>query len=176
MSTKAAALIIYIGIFVLIFVVGIMIRVYCTKGGWKCEYDERQQISQGRGYKYGYYTMLIYFAVNYMAITILGHPWAEEYVDILLGMLLGIGVFCIYCIMNEAFLSLNQKPKRYAAIILVIAIMNGLGAASSIMRGNVLIQDGKLTGNCLNLYCAILMFAVWFAMVAKYFISKREVD
>lgn len=109
-------------------------------------------------------------------INLLEYSWAEENVDLLIGMLISLGVYTVYCIMHEAFLSLNQNPKRYALVLVFVGLANGISAIRQLRAGEAIIQNGRITSSSLNLLCAVFMFVILAAMLLKHFMSKREVD
>lgn len=166
----------FLGVFIILFVIGLMIRFYNTKGSWRCKYDERQERIQGKGYRYGFYSMIVYLGLDYLIINLMEYQWAESNVDLALGIFLGVGVYAIYCIMNGAFISLNENPKRYAAVVLFVAVINGICAVKMLMEGEMLIRHGQLSVNCLNLVCAVFLFIILGFMALKHLMDKRESD
>lgn len=176
MSNQVGSFLLFAGAFVVCFLVGLAIRYFHTGGSWKCEYDERQELVRGRGYKYGFITLAVYYALDYMVLNIFEREWAQQHVDILIGILLGIGVYAIYCIMNEAFLSLRENQKRYIITLVFVMICNAAGAAVPLISGESLIEDGRITSNCINLFCALLLTIILFVMALKQTMIKREDD
>lgn len=163
----------FVGLFVGCLVAGLLLRFVKTEGSWRCRFDERQELHRGRGYKYGFYTLLCYIVVDYVVINVFEKQWAAEGVDILIGVIVSVGVYAIYCIFHEAFLSLNENPKRYVAVIIFCMLLNGLGAVMQFQH-NPVIENGQLTTHCMNLVCAVLMAVVLIALALKYGISQKE--
>lgn len=162
------------GILCGIFVAILIAKMTRKDGSVKCKYDERQEIIRGRGFKYGFYTLLIYFALDIFLEELL-ERFAEQSVILFIGMCLGLAVYAVYGIWNDGYISLNENPTRVIITFILIAVFN---FAVSIMRyllhGDLCV-NGVLTLNGINLVCGLLLLVVVFAMLAKQ-ISRRKED
>ncbi len=138
------------------------------KQGKSCEFDERQELERGRGFKYGFFTILLYNLLYGATVIDGASTWCDPFVGYFIGACLGLAVFGVYCIWKEAYASLSQTP------IAVYTIL-GFSAATQILLGltnmeqDRLIEDGKLTVRSANLFlgvvCAVLLIT--------YFIRNR---
>lgn len=129
------------------------------KKGSNFEYDERQQVARGNGFKYGYITGLVYNGmlclINVSGIAV---P-VEQSVLIMGGMLLSVLVYAVFCIQHDAYVSLNENANR---LMLVFTILGGVNSFIGIMHcvHGTMIEDGILTFRSINLLCGILLLAV----------------
>ncbi|MBQ5568411.1 MAG: hypothetical protein IIT41_04120 [Oscillospiraceae bacterium] len=67
------------------------------------DYDERQLVIRGKAYKVGFLSTLGAGAVYGFISTVLKRPLAEDGIAVFFILLFGVGVFVVYCIMNDAF-------------------------------------------------------------------------
>ena len=129
------------------------------KKGSNFEYDERQQVARGNGFKYGYITSIIYNA-SLCLITIpkIAIP-VETGVLIIGGVLLSALVYVVYCIQNDAYVSLTENANR---LMLVFTIISGINIFIGIMHiiHGTMIENGVLTFRCINLLCGIMMLII----------------
>lgn len=161
---------ILIGMLTGIFVgalLSIVILIACNKDRkLKTEYDERQQLIRGKGYKYGFYTMmgaivlLIILKVAEVNIPI------HDAVVLFFIIALGISETVTYDIMHDAYFGLNNKINSYLIAFGLIAMINVLVVIGVGMSGN-LVQDGVLGLNGMNLICAMMLFWIFIVMMIK---------
>ena len=99
---------------------------------------------------------------------------APSWCDYTMGNYLGIGlallVFGVYCIWNDAYMNLNQKPWSVHLMFGVLALCN-LGIAENNQRIGTLFVDGKLGFGAVN-----LVFAVMFIVFEIVFFIKRSLE
>ena len=76
--------------------------------------------------------------------------------------------FGVYCIWNDAYMNLNQKPWSVHLMFGVLALCN-LGIAENNQRIGTLFADGKLGFGAVN-----LVFAVMFIVFEIVFFIKRS--
>lgn len=95
------------------------------------EYDERQLIIRGKGYKYGFATFMIYGIIYFLYSTVGGKPIMLDGVATFLGVMLGVFVLACYNILNDAQFGYKDSGKRallvygiVAAICLTVSIIN----------------------------------------------------
>ena len=141
----------------------------------KFTYDERQNTSRGVGYKYAFFTLLIYNAVCGCIDMAIEIPWAEPLTVAIIGIALSVLVHVIYCIWNECYFSMNEEPKRVLIFFAIIAVINVIIA---IMQGRAgeLIENGVLTNQCANLIVAIMFGIIMIALAIKTALKKCEVE
>lgn len=141
----------------------------------KFTYDERQKAARGVGYKYAFFTLVIYNAVYGILDMSLQIKWAESLTAMLIGICLAVLVHVIYSIWHECYFSMNEEPKRVLIFFGVIAAVNAVIAVMQGMNGE-LIENGMLTHSCANLVVAVMFGCIMIALAAKWFQKKREVE
>ena len=141
--------------------------------GLKQNYDERQELLRGKGFKYAFYTMLI---LNFALFTF---ETAEVYLPMSAGIamffseLIGVGVYAVYCIWKDAYFALNQKANTLTAVFFVMGTMNLMMGIDAFVKG-VAIQNNQLTFRSMNLFCGILMLVLCGTLLLKKFCQDRE--
>ena len=154
------------GIVVGLLVTFILLIVMRTDGSLKAKYDERQELVRGRGFKYGFFTMMIYYAIyGYLGVAFEEIP-IDHMVGCMLGILIGVMVHACYCIWNEGYFALNENRKRVLIIFAVVAIVNFLIAGRNMVHGEM-VQDGVLTIQSLNLFCGVLLIVIAVVLFLK---------
>lgn len=139
------------------------------------EYDERQTQVRGKGYQYGYLTLLLYGILYAIADGMGMHMLVESGVGILIGAILSLCVWGGYCIWNGAYMKQNETPKTLYLLFGVLGLSNIMtGAVNLHTRG--LLEDGRLSYRVLNLLCGI-MFLVFFVLFAiRSQMDEREME
>lgn len=137
-----------------------------TDKGKKCKFDERQEIVRGKGFKYGFFTMLICNGL-FICMKIAEIPlFAELEVLITIGSFTGISVWLVYCIWNEGYFALNGDKGRMMILFVFAAIMNLCIGGYALVHGTA-IQNGKLTYHSINLFCGLLFIIIFLTMFLK---------
>ena len=143
-----------------------------TDNSLKSRYDERQQLVRGTGFKYGFFSLMFYNVAAAFLISVEKRQYIEHAALMLAGILFGVFIYGAYCIWNESYFSLNENPKRVVIVFVLIALLNfGVG-----YRGfcqGVLIEDGMLTVNCLNIFVGVLVLMLFFVMVVKHICKEK---
>lgn len=138
----------------------------------KCEYDERQTAARGKAYQAGFVTLLIYEAL-YACLDYIGLEWCENVTGIAIGIFLSVGVFAVVAVSKDAYLSMNENPKAWRLLWLVMALANcTIGAVQGYHME--LVRDGKLTANWMNFLCGLLFLVILVAQLIHDHKSKRE--
>ena len=147
----------------------------------KTEYDERQKIVIGEGYKIAYWTLAALLVLVQMYKT-LAESFGTDYlaktpfgVIAFAMIIISIMVFCVYCIFKGAYWGMNNNKKSYVIIIGGIGILNLIISISSMVRGDFVV-DGAISGAVVNLLCAVLMIVVLGAAGLKDIIDAMNDD
>ena len=103
------------------------------------EYDERQQLVRGRGYRLAYWVGFLYLVVALPVLIgqVEGQKKVEPYLLIFGGFLLQNLVFHVYCLLNHADLPLMKKPLSTAVGFFVSSIL-WMGASYNAQQRNPL--------------------------------------
>ncbi len=140
---------------------------------YKCKYDERQELLQGRAFKYAFYTLLIYLVfLIFFAMGNIRIP-AEQSVVLSFGVIFSISVFAVYSIWKEAYFSLNENKVKLFwsfSLFLLFNLIIGIWCISS----DPVIENGVLTYRCINLFLGIWGIFILIGIFIKQILSKRE--
>ena len=139
------------------------------------QYDERQELERGRGFRYGFFTMLIFnggvLCFDMMDLI----PGKNQMVLYASGLFAGILVYGVYCIWNDSYFALNQKANVCIAFFTFIGLFNLAIAVTAILKGTM-IENGRATEKFLNLECAILFLILMATMLIKKVYDKKTGD
>lgn len=161
------------GLIIGILLVVIMLTVTKTDDSLKCKFDERQELVRGRGFKYGFFTVLIcngIFAVlNLLEISL----FQAVEVAMLLSILMGVLVFASYCIWNDGYFSLNENRRSLLICFAAVGVINILIGVINTHRGVVFVNN-SLTFESANLFCGIMAVILFVVMFLKKIKDERE--
>lgn len=163
------------GVLVGVVLVAFILKATKTDGTMKCKYDERQQIVRGKGFKYGFFTLMIYNFLYAAVESSMERRYMDTWTAMILGIAAGVLVYVSYCIWNEGYFSLNESPKRVMIAFVLIAAINLVLGGIQIRRGGVIV-DGVLTAQCMNLICGGMFLIVFAVLFAKRIRNKREAE
>lgn len=145
------------------------------KQGQKCEYDERQEMERGKGFKYGFYTLLIYdmvFGVAYMESI---PTWCDPFVGNFIGVILALMVFGVYCIWNEAYATLQQGPQAvYFCFGCLGFAQIMVGISNYKTRG--LFVDGKLSTVSCNFMLGFAFVVFFITYFVRNYVNRHSVE
>lgn len=139
---------------------------------WKERYDERQELERGRGFKYAFFTMLIYFFAMFILDTTVIPLAVDTSVLYCSGILLGILVYMVYCIWHESYFALNQNMRSTMTALVLIGLFNFVIGLSHLIDG-LMIENGRLTFHVVNFLCAFLFFVLFLTMLLKRIVSTK---
>lgn len=168
-----------LGVFLVLFAaiaIWVFVRkMSTTDGRTKCSFDERQELVRGKGFKYGFFTLIIYD----MAICCVAGAYPEvlSFVDaqlqMFIGVVLSVVVFACYCIWNEGYFALNEHPKRLLIIFAFVAILNTIIGIINAIDG-MYVVEGVLTFSCSNIVCAAMFYIIFVVLLMKTISNKKE--
>ena len=125
------------------------------RGRRETDYDERQYQTRDRACRYSFLTLLFYELLYGALYSKEAPSWCDYTMGNYLGIALALLVFGVYCIWNDAYMNLNQKPWSVHLLFGVLALC--------------LFADGKLGFGAVN-----LVFAVMFIVFEIVFFIKRS--
>lgn len=136
------------------------------------QYDEREILVQGKGYKYGFATMVIYFIIAGVVIEENFLPVMETSVVCVVGVFAGCLVYAGYALWNDAYFPLNRKK---GTVFTLFGLIGGANLLLGIMNilNNSMFTDGKLNYHCVNLLCAAVMAIMIVEAAIKLLIDKK---
>ncbi len=139
----------------------------------KTQYDERQEMIKGRGYKYSFYTML-FMEVVVMLLEMSGIELPiDNYLVHAIAVLIGCLVLCIHSIWNGVYWGLNNNHKRYAIIIVIAVVLNIIPLAGAIAHDS-LSGHGINSVPVLNVIVLVWMAIIGVAALVKKFVDSRN--
>ena len=156
-----------VSFFAVILVIYAVIRVCKKKGiGTGGEYDERQMEIRGRGYMLCCSLYMIEFGFLMFSDGLkIELPLTNGALYTIM-FLLPIGVFTVYCIMNDAYLNIRNDMRRCIIFSAMIFVINAASTIAQIIQGT-LIADGKLTNACITPAYALLFFAILVSLLIR---------
>ncbi len=163
-----------VGVVLGLLLVVIMLASTKTNNTLKGNYDERQEIVRGKGFKYGFFTILICNVWFALTDTIEILQFAEPAAAMGLSVIVGVLVSACYCIWNDGYFALNENRKALLICFAVLGIVNISLGIINLRTGNGFV-NGSLTIRGLNLFCGI-MFLIVFAVIACKKIKDRGED
>lgn len=149
-----------IGIIAAIALFGIIWKF--NKNKLKGQYDERQELVRGRGYKYACFTLLCLVTLGLLLESFHAFetlPLTRE-LFLFLVILAGVMVYALYCIKNDSYFGVGMDTRTYRAVMWIVIVCNAVSAFSGLSNGGAMI-DGKLTFGP----WAALVFVIAFAII-----------
>ncbi len=162
-----------VGITIGIIIFVLLYRLVNKDGKWKTEYDEKQEAVRGKGFKYGFFTMILYNgAIIILSATGFTIPMIHEVV-LFTGIMLGAIVMASYDIWHDAYMGLNTNAKGFAVFAIVVAGINLLSALFS-WKDTEMFEAGKLQFPFMNLICCLSFVLIGIQLFAKSIMDKKE--
>ncbi len=159
--------------------VGLIVVALCfkyvkiSKKGSNFEYDERQELARGNGFKYAYMTGIVYNGVLcLLSATGISLP-VEMSVLIMFGILFTVLIYAVYCILHDAYVSLNENANRLMIVFIALGGFNTLIGMSHVIHGTMF-ENGVLTFRGINLFCGIFLLVVAGVLFAHTKLQNRE--
>lgn len=155
-------------------ILAIVLIAAATKGeAVKAQFDERQELVRGRGFKYAFFGMLFWgvflFMLEPLEITL---PMSLGNAS-LLSIIIGATIYASYCIWNDGYFALNQRSGLIMAVLTIMGLINLLLGINAFAKGSVW-TDGQLSMSTINLFCGIMMIIVCVTMLLKKFVKDRK--
>ena len=137
------------------------------------EYDERQELARGTGFKYAYVTSIVYNGVLCLfTATGITLP-VEQSVLIMVGILLSVLVYVIYCIQHDAYVSLNENANRLMIVFVILGGFNTMIGVMHLIHGTMF-ENGVFTFHGINLLCGIFLLLVAGVLFTHTKLQNRE--
>ncbi len=138
----------------------------------KTQYDERQTAVRGKGFMYGFYTMLVFQTILYIletsGITLPIAPFSLGFV----GVILSATVLAVYTVWNGAYWGLNNNRKWYTIIFVFFLLFNlipiiGVWSTEGFLN---VIQGTSLV----NVGVEVMLIALGIAFALRHMKDKTE--
>lgn len=157
---------IIIGAIIGLLVAIIVLASSKTDDSVKSQFDERQEAVRGRGFKYGFFTMILCDIIITMLKLLEVSLLQELEVAMVLSIMIGVMVFASYCIWNDGYFALNENRKQLMIFLVIIGVINLLLGVVNVVE-KVAIIDGRLTFRSINLFCGLLFVVIFMVMFLK---------
>lgn len=153
-----------IGIGLVLIIVGVII--YANRKKFiDPKFDEMQVAARGKAFRTGFFSLL---AANVIGMFVCGLDieWLPDAYVLVMSSIIGIAVFCISAIKNDAYFGFNENKKAGLISIGAIGLSNLLiGIVNISVHG--IIEDGKLCMAFLNLMMAVLSAVIVIAALIR---------
>lgn len=170
-----------VGVVVSVGVIYLFLRILTKKNHPEIKgskrYDERQLIAQGYAYKCAFWTIVFYETIfgclQVYTNKIDGFSFFKSPINSFLGILLGVLVYGVVCVMKDAYMSVYDNAKTTSISLLLISGCNIIPAAMKFAK-NDLVVDGVWDVNVLNLYAGIAVAVIMVVFWIKLAINKKN--
>ena len=170
------------GLIVTILIVVISIRLLITKTNTDkqySKYDERQELVRGRGYKMGFFSMLIMSFIFSMCLSLeekfMNSLIVPPYIILVAIIFISVIIFAGYCIFNDGYFGINNNRKFYYILFLLIGVFNLTLGTISVAKGTIY-ENGKLGTETINLMSGIVFLLLGIMVLIKSAIDKKSED
>lgn len=158
----------------LIFII-IILKATKTDGAIKCKFDERQSAVRGKAYQISFFVLLGYNVVYGIVTASVQKPFIEPFAAMVIGICLAVMVNVVYCILKDAYFSLNENRKSLLIVFSVLSVINLFAGVRAIMEGEA-VKNGVITLSISNLVCAILLILILIALLIKHLQDKKAIS
>lgn len=135
-------------------------------------FDERQERARGKAFQYGFFALMA-CVILYGVLESVGLHWCDTLTGCTVCICIGLGVFAVSCILNDAYLSLKEKPGKVMVTLAVIAALNLSIGAVHLTDGG-LVEDGLLTIRAVNPICGVMVLVILAVYGVNYLLGQRE--
>jgi hypothetical protein len=151
----------------------VVICAIIKKSSLKGEYDERQELIRGRGYKYALLTVMVFNAIC-LIFGVEGQvPYFSWDYLTLVSIMLGTLVFGVYSIRHDAFIGLNNNVRSFVVLFAACIIANLFGGIHHLQQG--LLENGQVTfatGSNLTLSVGFVILLI--TILVQHFSSRED--
>ena len=157
-----------IGLCVGLVLVVIIFKLANTDRKAATHYDERQALVRGKGYRVGFFAMLICEVVM-MALELGEVPIpAPRYLFHFGAIAVGAVALGSYCIWNDCYWGVNNDCRKYIAVFAAVVVLNAVPVVFGIMGGKPWMDYG------VNLICFVMLLILVIELIVKAVIDRGE--
>ena len=139
----------------------------------KQQFDERQIAAQGTAYQWAFWTMCVYYFLYAVVSGAAEIVWCDQYLGMLLGVLVGVTVFALFCLFRDAYFRPDQSKASAIAVINIICLSQGMIGLTHLSEGT-LIENGVLSGDCVQFFFVLMAIILDIGFFIKSRMEKRE--
>ena len=137
-------------------------------------FDERQELARGKAYKYGFQAMGV-SVILYGILDVTVGEWCDTLTGNFICLCIGLTVFAVTCILNDAYLSLKEQPRKVMTLCFLVALMNLVLGWANAAHGTVVV-DGKLSTGAVNLIVGVMSLVILAVYIINYALRERETE
>ena len=163
---------VFYAIIALIFLVIIVKALKKAKRN-PAKYDERQILLRGKAYKMGFITILGLAILYVSLIPVFDELITYGYLFNGIIMVVGVMVFVVYSIWNDAFFSLKDDIDSYILMNIVIIIANCV-SMPPIAKDVNFIEDVLLSNRFFNILSILSFTIILIILLIKKYIDRKE--
>ena len=139
----------------------------------KQAFDERQIAAQGMAYKWSFWTMCIYYLLYATICGAAGIVWCDPFLGAFLGVIVGVTVFAVICIFQDAYFSPDKSRKSEIFVINLLTVCQGCLGLMNTSKGTF-IENGVLSSDTLPFFVLLVGLVLDAAFIVKHRMEKRE--
>ncbi len=160
-----------LGIVVLIVLVMVLLDHAGKRRG---DYDERQVAARGGVYKVSFGTLLCYNLFAGGLDLMFEWNWAANtFVFAFIGALLGLLVFVVLSIWNNAYFRTKDGPVRQMILLGLVGIGEISTTLTYVRIGRPLVENGQVQFTALPLGLGIVMVCAWITFLLRRYLDKK---
>ncbi len=157
-------------VFLPYLVVCLFLTIIVLHGNTKQTYDERQIAARGKAFQYGFLTTVLCNIILGTAIVDVGNVLYGP-TALLLSAFLGMTVFVVVAVFNDAFYMNKKQAVIYLICIGLTVLLNGLTVLITISKYGV---NRLLSSNFMNLGLTATFLIIFIASVIKLILERGE--
>ena len=156
----------------------------------KCEeYDERQLVVRSKAFKYAFFTLMFYVVFVELINELFEMPLLCSFGGTWIGVCISIAVFVVYCVINDAYISMNENKRGILILFGGVALLNVVITIAGVLHNEIeftdkiqIMQDGVLREHAIisvqsaNLACAVLFIIICATIIIKALVEVKEDD
>lgn len=163
----------YVVLFIIVAIVAFLMTKSVREESQK-KYDERQLTEQMKGYKYGFFSVLLFLIVYAVIGNMTDMSWFTPDAVAITGIGIGVAVFAAYSIWKGAYFNSQMKSQKNVCWLFgIVGIMNAWLATTKILSGQM-IEEGELTGAYMNLVIGVLFLVIFLVSCVKELKDRKE--
>ena len=135
-------------------------------------YDERQEVEQGRAFRYAFYAAMVTVGVSLIIDSMGIFADGRSSVFYAASIFIGLMVYVIYGYWHDCYIALNEKKGFTITFLLIIGVINLIIGLSSLHRDGWLDETGRMVPTDLNFLCGATAILLVVAGLIR-FVSEK---
>lgn len=157
-----------------------LLSLYFEKHSINKEYDERQELAQGKAYRLAFLVLQIYLLAVLIVEVAVGLEWISIQLVVLTGFMLGTFTYDTYCMLTDAGMPLREKTEKSALLNAVMAVawfvmfFGYLNLYLGLDESLGLSLTGKDSNHWIRLYLGVMYAYKALSCLVQYLRNKKE--